>query len=114
VPTQSTFSGCRGNAADRHFFFVEGNSRREAAPVFGLSRETVLKMCRFSLPRGYVKTKPVEKPNLGLLLPVIDAILEPDRTGPAKHRIHMGVSGRPACAGRSGQNARQPAVQSVG
>ena len=36
-----------------------GNSRREAARIFGLSRETVLKMCRFSLPPGYTRTKPV-------------------------------------------------------
>ena len=73
-------------AAVRHFVFVEGNSRREAARVFGLSRETVLKMCRFSLPPGYVRTKPVTKPKLGLLLPVVDAILEVDRVGPVKQR----------------------------
>ena len=73
-------------AAVRHFVFVEGNSRREAARVFGLSRETVLKMCRFSLPPGYTRTKPVAKPKLGPLLPVIDAILEADRTAPVKQR----------------------------
>lgn len=39
------------------FVFVEGSSRREAARVFGLSRETVLKMCRFSLPPGYTRSK---------------------------------------------------------
>lgn len=73
-------------AAVRRFVFIEGRSRREAARVFGLSRETVLKMCRFSLPPGYTRTKPVEKPKLGPLLPVIDAILEADRTGPVKQR----------------------------
>jgi transposase len=73
-------------AAVRHFVFVEGNSRREAARVFGLSRETVSKMCRFSLPPGYTRTRPVEKPKLGALLPVIDAIMEADRTGPVKQR----------------------------
>lgn len=73
-------------AAVRHFVFVEGHSRREAARVFGLSRETVLKMCRLSLPPGYTRTKPVAKPNLGLLLPAIDAILEADRVGPVKQR----------------------------
>lgn len=73
-------------AAVRHFVFVEGNSRREAARVFGLSRETVLKMCRFSLPPGYRRTKPVARPKLGPLLAVIDAILEADRTGPVKQR----------------------------
>ena len=63
-------------AAVRHFVFIEGHSRREAARVFGLNRETVLKMCRFSLPPGYTRTKPPAKPKLGALLPVIDAILE--------------------------------------
>jgi transposase len=37
-------------AAVRRFVFVEGKSRREAARVFGLSRETVAKMCRYSVP----------------------------------------------------------------
>jgi len=54
--------------------------------VFGLSRETVLKMCRFSLPPGYTRTAPVAKPKLGALLPVIDAILEANRTAPVKQR----------------------------
>jgi transposase len=73
-------------AAVRCFVFVDGNSRREAARVFGLSRETVTKMCRFSLPPGYTRTMPVVKPKLGALLPVIDAILEADRTAPVKQR----------------------------
>ena len=73
-------------AAVRHFVFIEGNSRREAARVFGLSRETVSKMCRFSLPPGYTRTKLVKKPKLGTLLPVIDAILEADGTAPSKQR----------------------------
>lgn len=76
-------------AAVRRFVFVEGQSRREAARVFGLSRETVGKMCRFSLPPGYTRTTPVAKPKLGALLPVIDAILEGDRTAPVKQR-HTG------------------------
>ena len=73
-------------AAVRRFVFVEGKSRREAARVFGLSRETVSKMCRFSLPPGYVRQRPAEKPKLGPLIPVIDAILEGDRTAPVKQR----------------------------
>jgi transposase len=72
--------GVDNYAAVRRFVFVEGHSRREAARVFGLSRETVLKMCRFSLPPGYTRTAPVTKPKLGALLPVID------RTGPVKQR----------------------------
>ncbi len=39
-------------AAVRRFVFLEGRSRREAARVFGLSRDTVAKMCRFSAPPG--------------------------------------------------------------
>ncbi len=91
-------------AAVRHFVFIEGeeslgprptssvgeanggHSRREAARVFGLNRETVLKMCRFSLPPGYTRTRPPEKPKLGPLLPVVDAILEADRDAPMKQR----------------------------
>ena len=69
-------------AAVRRFVFIEGHSRREAARVFGLSRETVAKMCRFSLPPGYTRTKPVGKPKLGPVLPVIDAILGADQVAP--------------------------------
>ncbi len=63
-------------AAVRKFVSIEGHSRRDAARVFGIRRETVLKTCRFSLPPGYTRTKPAEKPKLGPLLPVFDAILE--------------------------------------
>jgi transposase len=73
-------------AAVRRFVFVDGNSRREAARVFGLSRETVTKMCRFSLPPGYTRMVPVVKPKLGALLAVIDAILEADGGAPVKQR----------------------------
>ena len=73
-------------AAVRRFAFVEGHSRRQAAIVFGLNRETVAKMCRFSLPPGYTRTKPVAKPKLGALIPVIDAILEADKAVPMKQR----------------------------
>ena len=73
-------------AAVRQFVFVEGKSRREAARVFGLSRETISKMCRFSAPPGYVRKKPPDKPKSGPLIPVIDAILTSDLTAPAKQR----------------------------
>ena len=73
-------------AAVRRFVMSDGNSRREAARVFGLSRETVAKMCRFSMPPGYTRTKPAAKPKLGSLLPVIDAILLADRLAPAKQQ----------------------------
>ena len=73
-------------AAVRRFVFIERNSRREAARVFGLSRDTVTKMCRYSAPPGYVRTKPPGRPKLGPLVPVIDAILEADKSAPPKQR----------------------------
>ena len=73
-------------AAVRKFVFIEGHSRREAARVFGLSRDTIAKMCRYSAPPGYVRTKAPERPKLGPLVPVIDAILEADKTAPPKQR----------------------------
>jgi transposase len=73
-------------AAVRKFIFIEGNSRREAARVFGLSRDTIAKMCRYSAPPGYVRSKPPERPKLGPLVPVIDAILQSDKTAPPKQR----------------------------
>lgn len=73
-------------AAVRQYVFVEGKSRREAARFFGLSRDTVARMCRYSEPPGYVRTKPPEKPKLGPLIPVIDAILEADKSAPPKQR----------------------------
>jgi hypothetical protein len=73
-------------AAVRQFVFIEGKSRREASRVFGLSRDTINKMCRFSAPPGYQRTKEPEKPKLGPLIAVIDAILQADRTAPPKQR----------------------------
>ena len=73
-------------AAVRRFVFVEGKSRREAARVFGLSRDAIAKMCRYSAPPGYVRSKAPERPKLGPLVPVIDAILEADKTAPPKQR----------------------------
>jgi len=73
-------------AAVRRYVLVEGHSRREAARVFGLSRDTIAKMCRFSVPPGYLRSKPPKKPKLGRLVPVIDAILAADRSAPPKQR----------------------------
>ncbi len=73
-------------AAVRRFVFLEGHSRREAARVFGLSRDTIAKMCRYTTPPGYVRSGPAAKPKLGPLLPVIEAILEADRSAPAKQQ----------------------------
>jgi transposase len=73
-------------ASVRQFVFVEGHSQREAARVFGLARETVDKICRFSVPPGYRRTKPAEKRKLGPFLGVIDDILSADVLAPPKQR----------------------------
>src|SRR5271154_4227771 len=73
-------------AAVRQFVFNDGKSRREAARVFGLSRETVSKMCRFSMPPGYVRRQPIKRPKLGPWLGGIDAILSDDKQRPVKQR----------------------------
>ena len=64
----------------------KGRAWRETARVFGLSRDTISKMCRYSAPPGYVRSKAPKRPKLGLLVPVIDAILEFDKTAPPKQR----------------------------
>ena len=44
-------------AAVRRFVFIEGESRRGAARVFGLSPDTIAKMGRYSAPPGDVRSK---------------------------------------------------------
>jgi len=73
-------------ATVRQLVFAGGLSRREVARRLGLSRDTVGKMCRFSEPPGYLRSKPVERPKLGPLTGVIDAILAAGRSAPAKQR----------------------------
>ncbi len=73
-------------AAVRRFVFIEDNSKREAARVFGLSRETIDKMCRYAAPPGYQRTKRPAKPKLDPFIPVIDAILTADIEAPRKQR----------------------------
>ena len=50
-------------AAVRQFVFVEGRGRREAARVFGLNRETVAKICRFSVPSEYRRGAATQLPS---------------------------------------------------
>ena len=73
-------------AAVRRFVIVEGNSQRAAARVFGISRTTVDKMCTYSAPPGYQRTKPPAKPKLDPFIPIIDAILKADAEAPKKQR----------------------------
>ena len=55
---------------------VDGMSVREAARVFGLHRETVSKMLRFSVPPGYRRQHPPRRPKLDPFVGIIDRILE--------------------------------------
>jgi hypothetical protein len=45
-------------------------------------------MCRYSASPGYVRSKAPERPKLGPLVPVIDAILEADKTAPPKQKAY--------------------------
>ena len=65
-------------AAVRRFVIVEGNSQREASRVFGISRTTVYKMCTYSAPPGYQRTKPSAKPKLDQFIAIIYEILKAD------------------------------------
>lgn len=73
-------------AAVRQFVLVQGNSRREAARVFGVSRDTVAKMCAYSAPPGYRRSRPPTRPKLDPFVPIIDAILSSDKSAPRKQR----------------------------
>jgi hypothetical protein len=73
-------------ASVRRFVFVEGHGKHEAARVFGLARETVDKICQFSVPPGYRRTKPPERRKLGPFLGVIEGILSADAPAPPKQR----------------------------
>jgi transposase len=72
--------------AVRQFVFIEGHSRREAARVFGISRDSVAKMCAFSVPPGYRRSRPPAKPKLARFIGIIDQILADDAVMPRKQR----------------------------
>src|SRR5207248_3355613 len=63
-------------------------SIRQAAREFGLARKTIRKMLQHSLPPGYARTKPVERPMLGPWLGIIDQILVEDRVTAEKAAPH--------------------------
>ena len=65
---------------------VERLSERNAAREFGISRETVRKMLRYSIPPGYQRQKPVRRPKLEAWIGIIDQILQEDQSRPAKQR----------------------------
>ena len=71
-------------AAVRDFVLVQGNSRREAARVFGVSRDTIAKMCVIRRRRVIGASKPPVRPKLDPFIAIIDAILKADKRGAAQ------------------------------
>jgi transposase len=70
----------------RRAVLVNGMSEREAARQFGLARETVRKMLRYSVPPGYQRQRPARRPKLDQWVAIIDQILKDDRQQPRKQR----------------------------
>ena len=70
----------------RRACMVEGMSIREAAREFGLHRDTVRKMLRYSVPPGYRRQRPPRRHKLEPYTGVIDRILEEDKGVPKKQR----------------------------
>ncbi len=70
----------------RRAVYVEGLSRREAARRFGIDPRTVAKMLAFSVPPGYRRSHPPQRPTLDPFVAIIDRILEEDQGRPAKQR----------------------------
>ena len=70
----------------RHAVMIEGLSQREAARCFGIDPRTVRKMLSYSVPPGYVRTRPPVRPKLDPFIGIIDRILEEDKDRPKKQR----------------------------
>jgi transposase len=70
----------------RRAVLVNGMSERETAREFGLARETVRKILRYSVPPGYQRQKPARRPKLDQWVAIIDRILEDDKHQPRKQR----------------------------
>ena len=68
----------------RRACMVEGMSIREAALEFGLHRNTVRKMLKYSIPPGYRQQRPRRRHKLEPHTGAIDRILEEDRGAPKK------------------------------
>lgn len=70
----------------RRAVVVDKMSEREAARQFGLARETVRKMLRYSVPPGYRRQQPVRRPKLDAWVGTIDQILEDNKAEGKKQR----------------------------
>jgi len=70
----------------RRAVIVDKMSEREACRQFGLARETVRKMLRYSVPPGYRRQQPARRPKLDGWTGAIDQILEEDKARGKKQR----------------------------
>lgn len=70
----------------RRAVLVDGRSQRAVAREFGISRDSVRKMLRYSVPPGYQRQQSIKRPRLDPWLGVIEAILAEDKTRPVKQR----------------------------
>lgn len=70
----------------RALHFKKGLSVREISRRTGFHRSTVTKMIELGAPPGYRRKQEPKRPVLGPFIPIIDAILNSDRSAPRKQR----------------------------
>ena len=70
----------------RYAVQIEGLSKRAAARRFGIDPRTVSKMMTFSVPQGYVRSKPPVRPKLDAFIGIIDKMLADDKSRPKKQQ----------------------------
>jgi transposase len=70
----------------RRKILVEGRSKRSVMAEYSMSHPTLMKILRNPEPGRYAGAENRPKPKLGPYLPVIDQILEDDRSAPPKQR----------------------------
>ena len=70
----------------RYALQIEGLSKWAAARRFGINPKTVDQMMKFSVPRGYVRTKPPVRPKLDPFIGIIDKIMDDDKSWPKKQQ----------------------------
>ncbi len=66
---------------------VGGMSERAAAGHFGIDRKTVSKILKHAVPPGYRRNGPPARPKLDPFIPLINQILEEDKSRLKKQRI---------------------------
>ena len=65
---------------------VDGMSKSAAARHFGIDRKTVSKILKHAVPPGYRRNGPPARPKLDPFIPLINQILEEDKSRLKKQR----------------------------